>query len=389
MKISKSIHYVGVNDHQIDLFEGLFNVPNGMSYNSYVIFDEKIAVMDSVGENFGEEWLDNIESAVGNRTPDYLIVQHMEMDHSANIQKFISKYPNAKIVASKMAFGMLNSLFGDSLGKISEKQIVVSDGDSLELGEHILHFVSAPNVHWPEVIFTYESSEKILFSADAFGKFGALDYEDPEGWACEARRYYFGIVGKFGTSVQAVLKKLEGLQIEKICSLHGPVLDSDIESYLQKYQIWSSYAVESEGVFIAYTSVYGNTKKAVEKLAEILKEKGCAKVVVADLAREDIYECVEDAFRYGKLVLATTTYNAGVFPTMREFIEHLVARNYQKRKIAFVENGTWAPTANKAMERLFENSQEITFVKSKVSIKVAMTAANVEQMHALADELLA
>ena len=274
MKISKSIHYVGVNDHQIDLFEGLFNVPNGMSYNSYVIFDEKIAVMDSVGENFGEEWLDNIESAVGNRTPDYLIVQHMEMDHSANIQKFISKYPNAKIVASKMAFGMLNSLFGDSLGKISEKQIVVSDGESLELGEHILHFVSAPNVHWPEVIFTYESSEKILFSADAFGKFGALDYEDPEGWACEARRYYFGIVGKFGTSVQAVLKKLEGLQIEKICSLHGPVLDSDIESYLQKYQIWSSYAVESEGVFIAYTSVYGNTKKAVEKLAEILKEKG-------------------------------------------------------------------------------------------------------------------
>ena len=388
MKISDSIRYVGVNEHQLDLFEGIFDVPNGMAYNSYVIVDEKIAVMDSVGEGFGEEWLSKIQEATGGRKPDYLVVHHMEMDHSANIQKFLEVYPDAKIVASKMAFVMLKSLFGNAIGDITAKQIVVADGATLELGTHQLQFIAASNVHWPEVMFSYETAEKVLFSADAFGKFGALDVEDSEGWACEARRYYFGIVGKFGANVQNVFKKLEGKSIEKICSLHGPVLDADIEKYLNYYRTWSSYSVESEGIVIAYTSVYGNTKTAVENLAEILNAKGAKKVVVVDLARDDIYECVEEAFRYGKLVLASTTYNAGVFPTMREFIELLNERNYQNRTIAFIENGAWAPAANKAMEKLLEGANSITFASTKVSIKIAMTDANVAQLEALAAELV-
>ena len=321
------IKYIGVNDHEIDLFEGQFEVPNGMAYNSYVILADKIAVMDSVEANFGEQWLSNLEaelSQAGGRKPDYLVVQHMEMDHSSNINLFVQKYPDAKIVASKMAFTIMKNLFGTDF---PERQIIVTEGSVLELGasagDYTLKFVTAPNVHWPEVIMTYSEKDKTLFSADAFGKFGALDYDDPEGWACEARRYYFGIVGKFGAQVQAVLKKVAALDIEKICALHGPVLDDNIKYYIDTYNTWSSYGVESEGVAIFFTSVYGHTKTAVEKLAQMLIDKGCPKVVVNDLAREDIYECVEDAFRYGKIVLATTTYNGGVLPKMKEFIEHL------------------------------------------------------------------
>ncbi|MCR5761871.1 MAG: FprA family A-type flavoprotein [Treponema sp.] len=390
MQVSDAVKYVGVNDHKIDLFEGQFAVPLGMAYNSYLIMDEKVAVMDSVDASFGDEWLGNITALLNGKTPDYLVVQHMEMDHSASIQKFAQAFPSARIVSSKMAFAMMKSYFGDDF---SDRQVVAADGSSLELGSHTLHFIAAPNVHWPEVIMTYESSEKILFTADAFGKFGANDVEDPEGWACEARRYYFGIVGKFGPNVQAVLKKISALEINKICSLHGPVLDSDIASYLNYYSIWSSYGVESEGVMIAYTSVYGNTKKAVEKLAEILKAKGCPKVVVADLAREDVYENVENAFRYGKLILASTTYNGNVFPAMREFIEHLTERNYQNRKIGFVENGSWAPSAAKAMKALFdkglaEGCKNLSFAEQKVSIKISMTDKNTGEMEKLAEEML-
>ena len=392
MKICDSIKYVGVDDHEIDLFEGQFEVPNGMAYNSYVILDDKIAVMDSVDANFGEEWLSNIADvleAAGGRKPDYLVVQHMEMDHSANIKAFTDKYPEAKIVGSKMSFNMMKSMFGTDF---ADRQIVAGEGTELELGaaagDHTLKFIAAPNVHWPEVIMTYDVKEKVLFAADAFGKFGANDYDDPEGWACEARRYYFGIVGKFGPQVQAVLKKAEGLEIKTICSLHGPVLNDNIKYYLDTYNTWSSYGVESEGIVVNYTSVYGSTKKAAEKIAEILKAKGCPKVALNDLAREDIYECVEDAFRYGKMILATTTYCGGVFPKMREFIEHLTERNYQNRKIGLIENGSWVPSAAKGIVAMFEGSKDITFAEKKVTIKITMTEENEAELEKLADEML-
>ncbi len=384
MKISDSVKYVGVNDHEIDLFEGQFEVPLGMAYNSYVIIDDKIAVMDSVDQNFGDEWLKNIDEVLEGKTPDYLIVQHMEMDHSANVLSFMQKFPEAKIAASKMAFTMMKNMFGTDF---ADRQIVIAEGSKIELGKHTLNFITAPNVHWPEVIMTYESSEKILFSADAFGKFGANDKEDPEGWACEARRYYFGIVGKFGSSVQALLKKASNLEIQKICSLHGPVLDSDIKTYIDYYNTWSSYEAETEGVFIAYTSVYGNTKQVAEKLAEILKAKGCPKVTIADLAREDTYECIEDAFRYSKLVLATTTYCGGIFPKMREFISHLTERNFQKRTVALIENGSWAPSAVKGMTAMLEPLQDIKIIDEKVTIKIAVNDETVRQLELLAEKL--
>ena len=383
MEITDTIKYVGVNDHQIDLFEGQFIVPNGMSYNSYLILDEKIAVMDSVDANFGDQWISNIKNELAGKSPDYLVVHHMEMDHSANIAKFMEVFPNAKIVSSKLAFVMMKNYFGTDF---SENQIVVTEGSSLELGKHKLNFVTAPNVHWPEVIMSYESTDKVLFSADGFGKFGALDVE--EEWACEARRYYFGIVGKFGDAVQAVLKKLSGIDVKIICPLHGPILTENLEYYINLYNTWSSYGVESEGVFVAYTSVYGNTKKAVEKFAEILKEKGCPKVAVADLAREDMAECVEDAFRYGKLILATTTYTNDIFPFMKEFIHHLTDRNYQNRKIGLIENGTWNPLAAKVMTQMFENSKNITFCPTVVTIKTAMNDETVNELEKLAEEIL-
>ena len=383
MKITNDIKYVGVNDHEIDLFEGQFIVPNGMSYNSYIIMDEKIAVMDSVDANFGDQWIANIKEVLGDKTPDYLVVHHMEMDHSANIAKFMEVFPNAKIVSSKLAFVMMKNYFGTDF---SENQIVVTEGSSLELGKHKLNFVTAPNVHWPEVIMSYDSTDKVLFSADGFGKFGALDVE--EEWACEARRYYFGIVGKFGDAVQAVLKKLSGIDVKFICPLHGPVLSENLEYYINLYNTWSSYGVESEGVFVAYTSVYGNTKKAVEKFVEILKEKGCPKVAVADLAREDMAECVEDAFRYGKLILATTTYTNDIFPFMKEFIHHLTDRNYQNRKIGLIENGTWNPLAAKVMTKMFENCKDINFCPTVVTIKTAMNDKTVTDLEKLAEEIL-
>ena len=383
MKITNDIKYVGVNDHNIDLFEGQFIVPNGMSYNSYVIMDEKIAVMDSVDANFGEEWIANIKKELAGKSPDYLVVHHMEMDHSANIKKFMEEFTNAKIVSSKLAFVMMKNYFGTDF---ADRQIVVSEGSSLELGRHKLNFVTAPNVHWPEVIMSYESTDKILFSADGFGKFGALDIE--EEWACEARRYYFGIVGKFGDAVQAVLKKLSGIEVKIICPLHGPILTENLEYYINLYDTWSSYKPESEGVFIAYTSVYGNTKNAVEKFAEILKAKGCPKVAVADLAREDVAECVEDAFKYGKIILATTTYTNDIFPFMKDFIHHLTGRNYQNRTIGLIENGTWNPMANKVMESMFENSKDITILPTKVTIKTAMNDETIVALEKLADEIL-
>lgn len=383
MQITNEIKYVGVNDHKIDLFEGQFIVPNGMSYNSYVILDDKIAVMDSVDQNFGDEWISNIKNIIGNKSPDFLVVHHMEMDHSANIAKFMETFPNAKIVSSKLAFVMMKNYFGTDF---ENRQIVVAEGSTLELGKHTLNFVAAPNVHWPEVIMSYESSEKVLFSADGFGKFGALDIE--EEWACEARRYYFGIVGKFGDAVQAVLKKLAGIEVKVICPLHGPVLTENLDYYINLYDTWSSYSVESEGVFIAYTSVYGNTKKAVEKFAEILKAKGCPKVAVADLAREDMAECVEDAFKYGKIVLATTTYTNDIFPFMKDFIHHLTGRNYQNRTIGLIENGTWNPLAAKVMTKMFENSKNITFCPTVVTIKTAMNDETVNGLEKLAEEIL-
>ena len=383
MNITKDVKYIGVNDRKIDLFEGQYIVPNGMAYNSYVILDEKTAVMDTVDANFKDEWLGNLKNALNGKTPDYLIVQHMEPDHSANIAQFMQAYQNAVVVATAKAFVMMKQFFGT---EFEDRRIVVKEGDTLTLGAHTLTFVTAPMVHWPEVMVTYDSTDKILFSADGFGKFGALDAD--EDWACEARRYYIGIVGKYGAQVQALLKKAANLDIEKICPLHGPILTENLGYYIDLYNTWSSYGVETDGIVIAYTSVYGNTKKAAEILAEKLKEKGCPKVAVNDLARCDMAEAVEDAFRYGKLVLATTTYNADIFPFMREFIEHLTERNYQNRTVALIENGSWAPTAAKTMMKILENSKNITFAQNTVQIKSAVSDENVMQLDALADELM-
>ena len=381
MYITEDIKYIGVNDHKIDLFEGQYEVPNGMAYNSYAIIDEKIAIMDSVDANFTDEWLKNISDALNGRKPDYLVVQHMEPDHSANIVNFVNAYPEAKIVASAKAFAMMKNFFGTDF---SDKQIVIGEGDTLELGTHKLNFVSAPMVHWPEVIVTYDSADKVFFSADAFGKFGALDID--EDWACEARRYYIGIVGKYGMQVQSLLKKAAGLDIKTICPLHGPVLNEDLDYYINLYNTWSSYIPEEEGIAIAYTSVYGNTKKAVMLLAESLKAQGL-KVAVSDLARCDMAEAVEDAFRYSKLVLATTTYNADIFPFMREFINHLTERNYSNRTVAFIENGSWAPMAAKVMKGLLEKSKNLTFIENQVKILSALNEESTAKLYSLAEEL--
>ncbi len=382
MNITNDIRYIGVNDHSVDLFEGQYIVPNGMAYNSYAIIDEKIAIMDTVDANFTHEWLDNIQNTLGGRCPDYLIVQHMEPDHSANIMNFVRSYPDARIVSSARAFTMMKNFFGTDF---ADKQIVVGEGDALELGRHTLTFVGAPMVHWPEVIVTYDSYDKVLFSADGFGKFGALDVE--EGWADEARRYYVGIVGKYGAQVQQLLKKAAGLDIQTICPLHGPVLKENLGYYIGLYNTWSSYQPEEEGIVIAYTSVYGNTKKAVMQLAEKLKVNGCPKVVVNDLARCDMAEAVEDAFRYSKLVLATTTYNAEIFPFMREFITHLTERNFSNRTVAFIENGSWAPQATKVMKNMLEKSKNITYTENGVRIISALNEESTAQLNALADEL--
>ena len=384
MHITKDIRYVGVNDHQVDLFEGQYVVPNGMAYNSYVILDEKIAVMDAVDANFVSEWLNNIASVLEGRKPDYLVVQHMEPDHSAGVDDFLAAYPDAQVVSSAKAFTMMKQFFNQDY---ADRRVVVGEGDSLSLGVHTLHFVTAPMVHWPEVIMTYESTDKVLFSADGFGKFGALDVE--EDWACEARRYYIGIVGKYGVQVQNVLKKAATLDIATICPLHGPVLTENLGYYINLYDIWSSYGVESEGVVIAYTSVYGHTKAAAEALAKTLEEKGCPKVVLNDLARCDMAEAVEDAFRYGKLVLATTTYNGDIFPFMKEFIHHLTERAYQNRTIGLIENGSWAPVAAKVMTKMFEGSKNLTFTDTTVKIFSALSDENRAQIAAMADELLA
>ena len=384
MFISDDIFYAGVNDHGIDLFEGQYDVPVGMAYNSYVIMDEKIAVMDSVDRNFGEEWLGNIKSVLGDRTPGYLIVQHMEPDHSANIAAFAQAFPEAKIVSSNVAFTMMKKYFGTDF---AERKVVVKEGDTLSLGKHELKFVAAPMVHWPEVMMTYDTYSKVFFSADAFGKFGALDVE--EDWACEARRYYFGIVGKFGQQVQALLKKAAALDIRTICPLHGPVLTENLGFYLDLYNTWSSYGVETEGVLIAYTSVYGNTKQAAELLQAKLEEKGCPKVAITDLARDDMAEAVEDAFRYGKMVLATTTYNGDIFPFMREFINELLERNYQNRNVGIIENGTWAPMAAKVIRAKFEGSKNITFAENTVTINAALDDAARTKIDQLAAELMA
>ena len=381
MEISKNIKYVGVNDREIDLFEGQYIVPNGMAYNSYVILDEKIAVMDSVDERFAEEWINNICGVLGERKPDYLVVQHMEPDHSGSIMHFVKEFPDAKIVSSAKAFAMMKNFFGTDF---TEKQVVVSEGSKLELGVHKLSFVEAPMVHWPEVIMTYEETEKVLFSADAFGKFGSLDVD--EEWACEARRYYIGIVGKYGLPVQNLLKKAAALEIKTICPLHGPILNENLGYYIDLYNTWSSYGVESDGVVIAYTSVYGNTKKAVEKLAEMIVSKG-QKVVVNDLARCDMAEAVEDAFRYGKIVFATTTYNGDIFPFMKEFINHLVERNFQNKTVGFIENGSWAPMAARIMKTMLEKCKDLKFTESTVKIMSALNAESEESLKSLADEI--
>ena len=381
MTISDNIIYVGVNDHEIDLFEGQYDVPNGMAYNSYVINDKEIAVLDSVDSRFADKWLDNISKALNGKTPTYLIVQHMEPDHSGSIVDFVKAYPDAKIVSSSKAFEMMKNFFGESY---EDKRVVVSEGSQLELGSHKLTFITAPMVHWPEVIMTYESSEKVLFSADAFGKFGALDIE--EEWACEARRYYFGIVGKYGVSVQAVLKKASALDIKTICPLHGPVLSDNLAYYLDLYNTWSTYGVESEGVVIAYTSVYGNTKQAVLKLAELLEAKG-QKVAVNDLARCDMAEAVEDAFRYGKIVFATTTYNGEIFPFMKEFIGHLTERNFQNKTVGFIENGSWAPVATKTMKAMLENCKNLQYIDATTTILSALNENSLASLAQMAEEL--
>ena len=383
MKVTEDIKYVGVNDHQIDLFEGQYIVPLGMAYNSYVIMDEKIVVMDTVDRNFGDEWLANLAAVLGDRKPDYLIVQHMEPDHSSNIVNFLNVYPDATVIGNGKTFTFMEQFYGKN---DSMKKQVVKNGEELVLGKHVLKFVLAPMVHWPEVMFTYDCTDKVLFSADAFGKFGANDVEDPEGWDCEARRYYFGIVGKYGLQVTKVLKAAAALDIQTICPLHGPVLSGDLSHYLDLYTKWASYTPEEPGVFIAYTSIYGNTKVAVEKLAELLGAKG-VKVAVSDLAREDWAEAVEDAFRYDRLVLATTTYNNGIFPAMHSFIEHLTEREYQNRNIAFVENGSWAPVAAKNMKALFEKSKKITYTETTVTIKSALNADSEAALEKLAEEL--
>lgn len=382
MFVTEDIRYIGVNDHDVDLFEGQYTVENGMSYNSYVILDEKVAVMDTVDAHFGVEWLQNLETELNGRRPDYLVVQHMEPDHSANIAVFMETYPEAQIVSSAKAFVMMQQFFGTDF---PERKVVVSEGSTLQLGRHTLTFVTAPMVHWPEVIVTYDSTDKVLFSADGFGKFGALDVE--EDWADEARRYYIGIVGKYGAQVQALLKKAAALDIAIICPLHGPVLNENLGYYLDKYNTWSSYAVEDEGVVIAYTSVYGHTKEAVEELAEKLNQRGCPNVVVADLARCDMAEAVADAFRYSKLVLATTTYNATIFPHMQSFIDHLTARNYQGRTVGMIENGAWAPMAAKVMKKMLETSKNLTYTDTTVTVKCALNDASRAQIDALADEL--
>lgn len=380
--ITNDVKYIGVNDHKIDLFEGQYIVPNGMAYNSYAILDEKVAIMDSVDANFKDEWFDNIKSVLGDKAPDYLIVQHMEPDHSANVHEFALAYPDATIVATDRAFVMMKKFFGTDY---ADRRIVVKDGDSLNLGKHNLTFCLAPMVHWPEVMMTYDATDKILFSADGFGKFGALDVD--EDWACEARRYYFGIVGKYGAQVQAVLKKADNLDIQIICPLHGPVLKENLGYYLDLYNTWSSYGVESEGTLICYTSVYGNTKKAVEMLADELKTNGCPKVVVNDLARCDMAEAVEDAFRYGKIILATTTYNGDIFPFMRNFIHELTERGYRNRKIGIVENGTWAPIVKNKITKMFENSKDLTFADTVVTIHSALNDTSREQIKQLAEEM--
>ena len=383
MKISNDVFYVGVNDHQIDLFEGQYVVPNGMAYNSYVIIDQKIAVLDTVDANFGDEWLDNVKSVLNDRLPDYLIVQHMEPDHSANVKRFAEQYPQAKIVSSSKSFTMMKNYFGTDF---SDRQVVVGENDILTLGEHELTFITAPMVHWPEVIVTFDKKDKILFSADAFGKFGALDVE--EDWACEARRYYIGIVGKYGVQVQALLKKVSALDIKTICPLHGPILTENLQYHLDLYNTWSSYGVESEGVLIAYTSIYGNTKSAVMLLAKELEDLGCKKVVINDLARCDMAEAVEDAFRYGKIVLATTTYNGEIFPFMREFINHLTERNFANRTVGFIENGSWAPVATRVMKTMLEKCKNLTYTENNVKILSAVNEENKAQIKALAKEFI-
>ena len=384
MTITKDIKYIGVNDHQVDLFEGQYDVPNGMAYNSYVIMDEKIAIMDTVDKNFTSEWLANLAAVLDGRKPNYLIVQHMEPDHSASIDVFLNTYPETTVVASAKAFAMMKNFFGTDY---ADRRVVVGEGDTLNLGKHMLTFVTAPMVHWPEVIVTYDSYDKVLFSADGFGKFGALDVE--EDWACEARRYYIGIVGKYGPQVQTLLKKAAGLDISIICPLHGPVLTQNLGYYINLYDIWSSYQVESDGIVIAYTSVYGNTKAAVELLAQELEANGCPKVVLNDLARCDMAEAVEDAFRYGKLVLATTTYNGDIFPFMKDFINHLTERSYQNRTIGMMENGSWAPTAVKVMTKMLEGSKNLTFTENNVKILSALNDASRAQIAALVKELMA